>query len=84
MPGNEFVGPSYNGSFVFPWKNDESKRDVYVAITNLQSSLDLQVIVTCDSSVVKGYVLTSDIKSLDQTGLKFDTNKYNCGEKVRI
>ena len=55
-----------------------------MTITNLQSNLDLQLIVTCDSSVVKGYVLTSDIKSLDQTELKFDTNKYNCGDKVRI
>ena len=55
-----------------------------IAAINLEDNLDLQAIVTCDSSAVKGYLLTADISTLDQKSFKFDTSKYTCGDKARI
>jgi hypothetical protein len=83
--GKEFVGPNYNGSFVLPMQNNEQKRDVFLAVQNLQKDLDLQAVITCDSSVVTGYVLSADVTtSQDLSKLKIDTSKYSCGDKVRI
>ena len=42
-------------------KNNEKKRDIMMALYNVQPNLDLQVIITCDSTAVVGYLLTTDI-----------------------
>ena len=44
----------------------------------------MQATVTCDSSVVKGYLLTSEITIIGQKLLKYDTSEYTCGDRVRI
>ena len=40
--------------------------------------------MTCDSSLVKGYVLTTDVTSIEQVKFKYDTSMYTCGDKVKI
>ncbi len=78
------MGPSYNASFVLPLNNDEKRRDVFMGIQNLENNLDLQIIITCDSSLVKGYLLTGDVTLSEQTNFKLDTSKYSCGDKIRV
>ncbi len=58
---NKFVGPIYNGKFDLPYQNDDQKRSVFVAVGNIEDGLDLQLIITCDSSQVVGYALSTDV-----------------------
>ncbi len=74
---------SYNGTFVLPFKGDDSKRSVYVNVANLEVGLDLQLIVTCDSSLVVGYALPNDLNA-DSKEKPTKTDNYSCGDKVRI
>ena len=62
---NQFVGPIYDGRFQLPWINDEFKRDVILVIQNFENNLDLQIKANCKKTSVSGYVLTSDITSVD-------------------
>lgn len=85
MTGNLFnITNNYTGSFVLPLNGDELDRDVFMGVKNIENNLDLQLIATCNSSIITGYVLTTDITSETQKNFTFDTNKYSCGDKVRI
>ena len=45
----------------------------------------MQLIVTCDSSLVAGYVLSGDLNPDSEEGVTNEaTDKYSCGDKVRI
>ncbi len=57
---------------------------MFIGVANLEDGLDLQLIVTCDSSLVVGYSLSGEVNP-DLKGVeKITTNKYGCGDKVRI
>ena len=66
--GNLFVKKNlkYSGSFDLPLKNDEVRRSVFIGVQNKQENLDLQLNVTCDSSVIIAYLLTTNITSKTQ------------------
>ncbi len=55
-----------------------------IAISNLEYSLDLQVIVTCDSSLVTGYFVNYDKNNETEEISNPATSKYKCGDRVRI
>ena len=82
---NKFVGPIYNGKFDLPYQNDDQRRSVLVAVGNIEDGLDLQLIITCDSSQVVGYSILTDV-SFDPSAppSAITTTKYSCGDKVRI
>ncbi len=57
----------------------------------MQSQLDLQIVVTCDSNLVKGYLVTVPMlpPAVNKTeGLpdltKIDTSSFSCGDRVRV
>jgi len=60
------------------------RRDVALVVRNMQNNIDLELKTYCDSKVVKGYVLTTDITSSTQTEFKYDTKSYNCGDVIRV
>ncbi len=84
MTGSLFESKNYSGSFILPLNGDELDRDVFMGVKNKENNLDLQMSATCDNSIITGYLLTTDIASETQTTFTFDTNKYSCGDKVRI
>ena len=60
-------------------------------LSNEQNQLDLQITITCDQNLVKGYLVTAPIfppavnetrGELDFT--KIDTTSYSCGNRVRV
>ena len=55
-----------------------------MALYNVQPNLDLQVIITCDSTAVVGYLLTTDIVAETEINYSIKTSTYKCGERVRI
>ena len=65
-------------------KKDETKRDVFLGVYNIEKNSDLQMIVTCDSSAVTGYLLTTEVIAESQINFNIDTSKYSCGDRVRI
>ena len=63
---------------------DDSKRTVQIDVSNLEPDLDLQLIVTCDSSFVTGYGLLADQNPATEEISKLDIASYKCGDKLRI
>ena len=55
-----------------------------MGVYNTEPNLDLQLTATCDSSVVTGYVLTTEVVADYQINYNIDTSKYTCGDRVRI